>query len=158
MDVYLVPIGRERYELYCEVPNEPEESVEEASAGFVARMKQRFSALLAEAERERRHGRADEPAGAFARAKARTLRYVAERIAEQRLLWHLRRQDSACLFFPDELGLRRIPRELFPDHDPGHSLSVLLALHPSQGKLARELRALAVLCALHGAVLQVNFA
>ena len=24
MDVYLVPIGRERYELYCEVPDEPE--------------------------------------------------------------------------------------------------------------------------------------
>ena len=66
--------------------------------------------------------------------------------------------DGYCLFFPDELGLRRIPRELFPDHDPGHSLSVLLALHPSQGKLASELRALAVLCALHGAVLQVNFA
>ena len=107
MDVYLVPIGRERYELYCEVPDEPEESVEEPSAGFVARMKQRFSALLAEAERERRHGRAEEPAGAFARAKAHTLRYVAERIAEQRLLWHLRRQDSACLFFPDDLDHQR---------------------------------------------------
>lgn len=103
MDVYLVPIGRERYELYCEVPDEPEESVEESSAGFVTRMKQRFSALLAEAERERHRERVDEQSGRFARMKARTLRYVAESIAEQRLLWHLRRQDAACLFFPDDL-------------------------------------------------------
>jgi hypothetical protein len=39
----------------------------------------------------------------FGRVKARTLRYVAESIAEQRLLWHLRRQTAACLFFPDDL-------------------------------------------------------
>ena len=107
MDVYLVPFGRERYELYCEVPDEPEDSVEESSAGFVTRMKQRFSAFLAEAERERHRGSAEEHRGRLARAKARTLRYVAETIAEQRLLWHLRRQDSACLFFPDDLDEAR---------------------------------------------------
>ena len=107
MDVYLVPIGRERYELYCEVPDEPDESEEAADAapdGFIRRMKKRFSAMLAEAERERRRGHAEqEPRGAFARAKALTLRWVAESIAEQRLLWHLRRQSGACLFFPDDL-------------------------------------------------------
>jgi hypothetical protein len=103
MDVYLVPIGRERYELYCEVPDEPEPPEIDEGAGFVTRMKRRFSAMLAEAERERR-GSIDPPArGAFARLKARTLRYVAESIAEQRLLWHLRRQNDACLFFPDDL-------------------------------------------------------
>jgi hypothetical protein len=107
MDVYLVPIGRERYELYCEVPEEPEEAMDEAPAGFVKRMRQRFSAVLAEAERERRRGHVEERRGTFARAKARTLRYVAESIAEQRLLWHLRRQDAACLFFPDDLDERR---------------------------------------------------
>jgi hypothetical protein len=107
MDVYLVPIGRERYELYCEVPEEPEDAMDEAPAGFVKRMKQRFSAFLAEAERERRGGQVEERRGTFARAKARTLRYVAESIAEQRLLWHLRRQAAACLFFPDDLDERR---------------------------------------------------
>jgi len=121
MDVYLVPIGRERYELYCEVPDEPEDPVDQAPAGFVTRMKQRFSALLAEAERERRRGHDDEPRGALARAKARTLRYVAESIAEQRLLWHLRRQDSACLFFPDDLDEQRattlLRRQLGRDFD-----------------------------------------
>jgi len=106
MDVYLVPIGREHYELYCEVPDEPDEPAEESSAGFVTRMKQRFSALLAEAERERRRGPVEEQQGAFARARAHTLRYIAESIAEQRLLWHLRRQGSACLFFPDDLDER----------------------------------------------------
>src|SRR4029453_5321620 len=47
MDVYLVPIGRERYELYCEVPEEPEEAMDEAPAGFGKRMRQPFSAFLA---------------------------------------------------------------------------------------------------------------
>ena len=103
MDVYLVPIGRDRYELYCEVPDEPEETVEETPTGFVARMKHRLMALLAEAERERRRSHTEEPKGTFARTKAVILRYVAETIAEQRLLWHLRRQDSARLFFPDDL-------------------------------------------------------
>lgn len=107
MDVYLVPIGRERYELYCEEPDEPEEPAVESPAGFVARMKQRFVALLAEAERARHREDTEEHIGAFARAKARTLRYIAETIAEQRLLWNLRRQGSACLFFPDDLDQQR---------------------------------------------------
>lgn len=106
MDVYLVPVGHERHELYCEVPDEPDGPIEAAPAGFIARMKQRFSAMLAEAERERRHGAA-ERRGTFAKIRARTLRWVAESIAEQRLLWHLRRQSAACLFFPDDLDEHR---------------------------------------------------
>jgi K+-H+ exchange-related protein len=121
MDVYLVPIGRDRYELYCEVPDEPEDMVEESPTGFIKRMKQRFSALLAEAERERRRGQTEEPGGTLARLKTRILRYVAESIAEQRLLWHLRRQDSACLFFPDDLDEPRastlLRRQLGRDFD-----------------------------------------
>ncbi len=31
------------------------------------------------------------------------MRWVAESIAEQRLLWHLRRQADACLFYPDDI-------------------------------------------------------
>jgi Mitochondrial K+-H+ exchange-related len=108
MDVYLVPIGQDRYELYCEVPDEPEPPPEQAPAGFFKRLKQQFSAMLAEAERERRRSHVDQEArGSFGRIKARTLRYVAESIAEQRLLWHLRRQTSACLFFPDDLEEHR---------------------------------------------------
>ncbi len=104
MDVYLVPVGGERYELYCEVPDEPQESSAEPSTGFFQRMKHRFSAMLAEAEQQRRHGHTEpEPVGWLGRAKARSMRWVAESIAEQRLLWHLRRQERACLFYPDDM-------------------------------------------------------
>jgi hypothetical protein len=107
MDVYLVPIGADRYELYCEVPDEPPDAGAEA-AGFFARQKKRFDAFLAEAERERRQGHPDrQPEGWLGRVKARTMRYVAETIAEQRLLWHLRRQTDACLYYPADLDPQR---------------------------------------------------
>jgi hypothetical protein len=105
MDVYLVPIGGERYELYCEVPDEPEVSEPDEPTGFFRRLKARFTAMLAEAERERRLGRTERPTGGWmSRAKARSMRWVAESIAEQRLLWHLRSQTDACLFYPDDLA------------------------------------------------------
>ncbi len=103
MDVYLVPVGPELYELYCEVPDDPPEETPEP-ANFVGRLKQRFTTMLAEAEHERRHGSADRPdPGWYGRLKARSMRWVAETMAEQRLLWHLRRQPAACLFHPDDL-------------------------------------------------------
>jgi hypothetical protein len=128
MDVFLVPVGRDRHELYCEVPDEPEVEAAAAAAdsgthpprgffrravawpgGFLRRMRASFYRMLAEAERERRQGRAAGAAdsGWLARAKARLMRWVAESIAEQRLLWHLRGQTAACLFFPDDIDEAR---------------------------------------------------
>jgi hypothetical protein len=105
MDVYLVPVGADRHELYCEVPDEPEDAPDpQESRGFFRRMRDRFNAVLAEAERERRQGRSTAVQGGWlARFKARMMRWVAESIAEQRLLWHLRRQTEACLYYPDDL-------------------------------------------------------
>ena len=104
MDVYLVPIGGDRYELYCEEPDEPSDGAAEPPAGFFRRMMQRFHTVLAEAERERRQGTAEPPRGGWmARIKARSMRWVAESIAEQRLLWHLRRHTSGRLFYPDDI-------------------------------------------------------
>jgi hypothetical protein len=104
MDVYLVPVDAQRYELYCEVPDEPHEPAEGPPEGFFRRIKQRFVAMLAEAERDRRQGNGERGHQSWTtRVKARTMRWVAESIAEQRLLWHLRRQDDACLFYPDDL-------------------------------------------------------
>jgi hypothetical protein len=108
MDVYLVPIGGDRYELYCEVPDEPHEVVEEPPKGFVRtffrRMHHRFRTMLADAERERRQGQSDPVRGGWtARFKARSMRWVAESIAEQRLLWHIRRQTHGHLFYPDDI-------------------------------------------------------
>jgi hypothetical protein len=109
MDVYLVPVGSDRHELYCEVPDEPDESdVESQPPGFFRRLRMRFSEMLAEAERERRQARAtSEQGGWLSRGKARLMRWVAESIAEQRLLWHLRRQTEACLYYPDDLDEAR---------------------------------------------------
>jgi len=105
MDVYLVPIGGERYELYCEVPDEVEEPAAEPAQGFFQRMRHRFNAMLAEAEHHRQYGHPEpERLGWFGRAKARSMRWVAESIAEQRLLWYLRRQEHACLFYPDDIA------------------------------------------------------
>lgn len=105
MDVYLVPVATDRYELYCEVPDEPDTDHETSSSGgFFHRLRLRFSEMIAEAERERRRGsRADPGTSWTARTKARMMRWVAESIAEQRLLWHMRSQESACLFYPDDI-------------------------------------------------------
>ena len=122
MDVFLVPLPADRYELYCEEPDEPHDPDAEPPRGFFRHLKHRFSAVLAEAEQERRQGRATrEHAGWLARLRAKTMRWVAEAVAEQRLLWHLRRQTSATFFFPDDLSeaaaVDRLRRQLARDFD-----------------------------------------
>jgi hypothetical protein len=108
MTVFLVPVGPDRYELYCEHPDEPA-SVEDPSRpphGIFRRMADRFRDMVAEAERERRRG-VDPAAGhrsLGARTKARVMRWVAESIAEQRLLWQLRGRAAAALVHPDDLS------------------------------------------------------
>jgi hypothetical protein len=106
MDVFLVPVAAQDHELYCEVPDPP---LDEASAGkgWFHSVIDRFREMLAAAERERKarlSGEAvDEPGGWWARLKARTLRWAAESIAEQRLLWHLRTCKHASLGYPSDL-------------------------------------------------------
>lgn len=105
MDVFLVPVGPERYEPYCEVPDEPDTDVAEPPSGFFRRLVHRFKEMIDDAERERRQGTAGAPPASWlGRIRARTLRWVAESIAEQKLLWHLRKQESACLHYPDDVA------------------------------------------------------
>ena len=153
MDVYLVPVGADKHELYCEVPDEPEADTldPQESRGFFRRMRDRFSAMLAEAERERRQARATIVEGGWmARMKARMMRWVAESIAEQRLLWHLRRQTEACLYYPDDVeeaqAIALLRAQLGRDFDKhrfwltidalGFVASGLLALVPGPNVLA----------------------
>src|SRR5688572_12104227 len=106
MDVFLIPTGTDTYEPYMEQVDElPEDNVEPPRGegflgrikGFFARMKWRFTEMLAEAERDRRRGYASRTGGGWAsRLTRRIMRWVAESIAEQRLLWNLRRVDEAC--------------------------------------------------------------
>jgi hypothetical protein len=95
MDVYLVPVGPDRYECYYEAA-EQEETVE-AGAGFFARMRIRFNEQLKEAEHARHQKAIEEPKTFLGRMQKRSLRWIAERVAEQRLLWHLRTATDATL-------------------------------------------------------------
>jgi hypothetical protein len=97
MDVYFVPIAADRFEPYYEAPDddEPVESAE--GLGFFGRLRVRFQAQLKEAEQARHQVVPDEPATFLGRMQRRSLRWIAERIAEQRLLWRLRTADVATL-------------------------------------------------------------
>jgi hypothetical protein len=101
MDVYLVPIGRDRFECYYEAADDDEP--DEAGPGFIARMRARFSQQLRDAERARHETPREEPKTLMARLQRRMMRWIAERVAEQRLLWHLGRAKAATLHKPDHL-------------------------------------------------------
>jgi hypothetical protein len=105
MDVYLIPTRvPARYELYYEAPDEEVVDTAEGS-GFIHRMKVRFSDMLHEAEewRHRRHEHEPEPSGILGRLRRRVMSYVVERIAEQRLLWHMRKATEVCARIPADM-------------------------------------------------------
>jgi len=106
MDVYLIPTGTpDRYELYYEAPDEEVVGTEEGG-GLFHRMKENFSEMLKEAEewRHRRHEVDPEPVGLLARARRRAMGFVVERIAEQRLLWHMRKAAEICARIPADMS------------------------------------------------------
>ena len=141
MDVFLVPTAADAYELYCEhvdepdAHQEPETPADEVPTGgfarlwyrlhpgrLFARLKFRFHLMLSEAERERRHGTVTADSGGWmTRVKRRSMRWVAESIAEQRLLWNLRRHDTANLLHPDDMpvadAIAVMRRQLARDFD-----------------------------------------
>jgi hypothetical protein len=108
MDVFLVPVAPDRYELYCEEPEEPTPpGGAPPPEGFFRRMAHRVREMLADAERERRRGGPhpdDAPLSFLGRLRARLMRWVAEWIAEQRLLWQLRGKADALLVYPDDIS------------------------------------------------------
>jgi hypothetical protein len=108
MQVFLIPIGANQYEPYYEpVDGDDAPAVEER--GFIARQRRRLADMLREAEAERHRRHAPEPdAGAATgwgtRIRRKVMRWIVERAAEQRLLWHLRTADAATLHAPDDLA------------------------------------------------------
>jgi hypothetical protein len=116
MEVFLVPLGADRYELYCEAP--PDEASAdsaaaeaEASRGFFSGLRRKFSEAMAAAEQDRarrENGDADAaPLSAWGRLRARGLAWIADAIAEQRLLWRLRHEEVAALHFPSDISGER---------------------------------------------------
>ena len=102
MDVYLVPISRDSFECYYEAAEDEEPEPIEGQ-GFFGRMKARFQTQLREAEEARHQVAPEVPKTLFGKLHKRSLRWIAERIAEQRLLWHLRSADAATLFIATDL-------------------------------------------------------
>jgi hypothetical protein len=104
--VFLVPLGGQRYELYCERHHTGPDEAPTEGGGWFAGLRQKFSVMLKQAED------ADEPApasaGLFARMQARMMAWVAERVAEQRLLWNLRGRDQVIVTHPDDLPFEQV--------------------------------------------------
>ncbi len=104
MNVFLIPVGSDQYELYCEIP------AEDALADQADRQDGMFSRLAARVRRgiqsleRRQYEPAPEPRGLWQRVVTRFACLIAEAIAEQRLLWHLRNRTAATVVHPDDLA------------------------------------------------------
>ena len=64
MDVFVIPIGPDRYELYCESPVEAPQPAP-GSSGIVGRIRYRFAVMLHQAEERRRSGAAPSRADSY---------------------------------------------------------------------------------------------
>ena len=108
MDIYLVPLGPERDELYCEVDEHAVHAGDDQRSAWRRKASGAFHAMLhyVEAERRRRLAlaAAAAPRTRLQRIRDRALAWLAERVAEQRLLWHLRGQTAATVHHPDDLA------------------------------------------------------
>lgn len=134
MDVFLVPAGHQGHELYCEVATAAPDG-DHKPTSLWGRAVGVFHRALAEGEAARARpsdGTAgpDEPKHSWVR---RTItRKLAEAVAEQRLLWHLRRETAANLVHPDDIteaaALELMRRLLLPDRDKHRRWCVIDAL------------------------------
>ncbi len=112
MDVFLIPIGDGRYEPYCEIEEHEGPDPAAPPPGAVKSLIHRFRVVLKTVEHDRRQAAALPPPEGDRRKWTRrmrdaALRWVASAIAEQRLLWHLRREDTAILVYPADLSPER---------------------------------------------------
>jgi hypothetical protein len=110
MDVFVVPVGPDKYELYCETSSDGDVTQDPQQEGLFGRLRNRFSAMLkaAEERQHRVHVEPEAPRGWAGRLQERTLAWVAERIAEQRLLWNLRKQTTAVAVHPQDMSFEHV--------------------------------------------------
>lgn len=108
MDVFVIPLGEDRYELYCEVAGVPE-APERSGTGFLDGIWHRFTDMLRAAEeRQRRPVATDGDKPFLMRVQHRVLGWVVERVAEQRLLWNLRKVDAVVVHHPQDLPFDQV--------------------------------------------------
>ena len=106
MDVYVIPCAIDRYELYCEPADDGDETRPEASSGFFGGLLERFRVMLGRLDRHQAGDRdvETERRGWTRRLRDRAMRWMAEKVAEQRLLWRLRTHPAARAFYPQDLS------------------------------------------------------
>jgi hypothetical protein len=97
--VYLVPVGRNRYELYTEPPDDATPS--DPPEGFFGQRFHRMRERWHEAVEKARRSDAD---GRWARFRNWAVCRASETIAEQRTLWSLRQVETARLSYPSDLS------------------------------------------------------
>lgn len=104
MNVYLIPLGAGRLEPYFEHEDQEEAAPgDRRPPGVVARLTARFSEMVRDAERARQERPREQPYTVLGRVQHKLMGWVAERVAEQRLLWRLRRVEAATLHVPDTM-------------------------------------------------------
>ena len=110
MDVFVIPVGPDQYELYCEQPVAADEPIDSQETGFFGRLRQRFRNLIRAAEERERMSEFDtpKPKTFIGRLQDRVMAWVAERIAEQRLLWNLRGQTAVTAAHPDLMAFEQV--------------------------------------------------
>ena len=118
MDVFVIPISRDRYELYYETSTDSDGLESAPVAGLLGRLRHRFSVMLRAAENwqhrrgdvhaEREGGGVVPRGGLLRRLQNRILGWVARRISEQRLLWNLRRQTSVVAAHPEDMAFEQV--------------------------------------------------
>jgi len=105
--VFLVPAGRDWFELY----SEPPEETSAAPAHDAGRVRRWMHAANLRWHGLVDHARRGESDGAIGRWRDAMICRLAESIAEQRTLWAMRRQPAAVLEYPstiDEARARRV--------------------------------------------------
>ena len=96
MTVCLLALGRERFEIYSEPPEDPVAVSSDADGWFRRWSLQaslRWNALVDMAREDKAEGR-------LARWRDAAVRHLAEHIAGQQTLWALRRERQATLLYP----------------------------------------------------------
>ena len=103
MNIFLVPVDRTRYELYCE-PND----ADHPPGAFTGKLLRRAREVLAEEQEARRDRRTAQAADAgevgwTARMRASLTRGLAAWLTQHRLLWHMRHVREGVLVHSADL-------------------------------------------------------
>ena len=131
MDVYFIPVGPDRYELYCEHDDTPTKWSATHAEGLLCRTLRELQGGArprGTTAAEWRKTASRRSRSWTERMKDRAMCWIAEKIAEQRLLWRLRNESELTLHYPDDMSAedaarlrpRRAAARSRSPHEMGH--------------------------------------